>query len=106
MNTRLVNSIILLVLVLVFSTTIFAQSDHGLNGVWARRGNLRTLSDPAPPMTPEGQAKYNANKPSYDLPSHPRAIPPALGNDPTGRCDPLGLLRTLFAIQPVEFFVT
>ena len=80
-----------------------AKSD--LNGIWNRTGGLRTLSDPPPPMTAEGQAKFNANKPSYNRPSSPRAIPPALGNDPAGRCDPLGLVRSLFAFRPVEFVV-
>ena len=36
-------------------------------------------------------AKSDANKPSYG----PRAIPPALGNDPMGNCDPLGIPRLL-----------
>ena len=42
-------------------------------------------------MTPLGEARFNANKPSYG----PRAIPPALGNDPMGTCDPLGIPRLL-----------
>jgi len=29
-------------------------------------------------MTPEGQKRFNANKPGYG----PRQVPPALGNDP------------------------
>jgi hypothetical protein len=59
-------------------------------------------------MTPAGKAKFDANKPSYNLPSNPRAIPPALGNDPAGRCDPLGLVRSLFAIGRglIEFVET
>src|SRR5206468_1151867 len=36
-------------------------------------------------------AKSDANKPSYG----PRAIPPALGNDPMRNCDPLGIPRLL-----------
>jgi hypothetical protein len=103
MNTPTVNSFIVLALTLVFSAGSFAQSD--LNGVWNRTGGLRTLSDPPPPMTPEGKAKFEANKPSYNRPSSPRAIPPALGNDPAGRCDPLGLVRSIFAFRPIEFVV-
>jgi hypothetical protein len=103
MKTRIVNSLLVLVLILVFSAVIFAQSD--LNGVWNRTGGLRTLSDPPPAMTPAGKAKFEANKPSYNRPSSPRAIPPALGNDPAGRCDPLGLVRSIFAFRPVEFVV-
>ncbi len=58
-------------------------------------------------MTPEGQKRFEANKPSrgYDLggkdaAAHPevhvgmrRAIPPALGNDPQAACNPLGAPR-------------
>ena len=103
MNTRTVNSFIVLALILVFATGAFAQSD--LNGVWNRQGGLRTLSDLPPAMTPQGKAKFEANKPSYNRPSSPRAIPPALGNDPAGRCDPLGLVRSIFAFRPIEFVV-
>jgi hypothetical protein len=60
-----------------------------------------------PPRTPAGEKKFQLNKPSrgYELNSkeanaHPeidigmrRAILPALGNDPEGRCEPLGLAR-------------
>jgi hypothetical protein len=103
MKTRIMNSLLVSVLILVFSVVGFAQSD--LNGVWNRTGGLRTLSDPPPAMTPAGKAKFEANKPSYNRPSSPRAIPPALGNDPAGRCDPLGLVRSIFAFRPVEFVV-
>jgi len=96
--------------IFVLSSAVYAQSGQqaaqvkrDLDGVWNRGGGLRTLSDPPPPMTPAGQTKFNANKPSYNRPSSPRAIPPAQGNDPTGRCDPLGLVRSIFAFRPVEF---
>jgi hypothetical protein len=49
--------------------------------------------------TPFGEQLFNANKPSYG----PRAIAPALGNDPVGTCDPLGLPRILFYRTPMEF---
>ena len=71
---------------------------HDLNGIWNFSG-LRTLSNDPPPMTPEGKRKFDANKPSYG----PRAIPPALGNDPAGNCDPLGLVRLLLFPRPFEF---
>ena len=110
MHTRFVSSIVALVAIFVFSSLVFAGQQSAarsdLNGVWNRGGGLRTLSDPPPPFTAGGQAKFNANKPSYNLPSRPRAIPPAQGNDPAGRCDPLGLVRSLFAFRPVEFVVT
>ncbi len=71
---------------------------HDLNGIW-NFGGLRTLSNDPPPMTPEAKKKFDANKPSYG----PRAIPPALGNDPAGNCDPLGLVRLLLFPRPFEF---
>ena len=58
---------------------------HDLSGIWARRGGALSLSNDPPPFTPEGKERFDANKPSYG----PRAIPPALGNDPMGNCDPL-----------------
>ena len=64
---------------------------HDLSGIWVRRGGVLSLSNDAPPFTPEGKKRFDANKPSYG----PRAIPPALGNDPMGNCDPLGIPRLL-----------
>ena len=64
---------------------------HDLSGVWAKGFRTLALSDTPPSFTPLGQKLFDANKPSYG----PRAIPPALGNDPTGNCDPLGLVRNL-----------
>src|SRR5437588_12627407 len=106
MRKRLVILLFVLAAVLMVCSVAGAQAGatkRDLDGVWNRGGGLRTLSDPPPPMTPAGQAKFNANKPSYNRPSTPRAIPPAQGNDPTGRCDPLGLVRSNFAFRPVEF---
>jgi hypothetical protein len=74
---------------------------HDLSGVWRRRGGNLTMSNDVPPMTPEGQAKFNATKPGYG----PRSVPPAVGNDPMGTCDPLGLTRLIFfevAGRPME----
>ena len=62
-----------------------------------------------PPRTPEGEKRLLANKPGrgYELNSkeakdHPevdigykRAVLPAFGNDPEGRCEPLGLMRNI-----------
>ena len=64
---------------------------HDLSGIWVRRGGVLSLSNDAPPFTSEGKKRFDANKPSYG----PRAIPPALGNDPMGNCDPLGIPRLL-----------
>jgi hypothetical protein len=110
MDTRLGMLLVVWTALSLLSPCVYAQAQPAgksdLNGVWNRQGNLRTLSDPPPPMTPAGEAKYKANKPSYQLASDPRAIPPALGNDPAGKCDPLGLVRSIFAFRPVEFVVT
>jgi hypothetical protein len=56
---------------------VFRARQHAGN----RRGSVHT----------RGKAKYEANKPGYG----PRAVPPALGNDPMGTCDPLGIPRLL-----------
>jgi len=67
-------------------------------------------------MTPGGQKKFDANKPSYgrelgsaDAAAHPeehigrrRGVPPAQGNDPIGDCNPLGWPRLFFFGRPVE----
>src|SRR5712691_7989799 len=64
---------------------------HDLSGIWLRRGGFLSMSNTPPPFTLEGKRRFDANKPSYG----PRAIPPALGNDPMGNCDPLGVPRLL-----------
>jgi hypothetical protein len=66
---------------------------HDLSGVWRWTGrSVLTVSPDTPPFTPLGKQLFDANKPSYGT----RAIPPALGNDPQGKCDPLGIPRLLF----------
>jgi hypothetical protein len=76
---------------------------HDLSGVWRYSGRTLTLSNDVPTMTPWGQAKFNATKPGYG----PRMVPPALGNDPQGKCDPLGIPRLIFFnTTPVEFVQT
>jgi hypothetical protein len=97
---------------------------HDLSGLWSRNTQQFKLSPcpecrehgpvpgygyhgKVPPMTPEGQKRFEANKPSrgFDLGGkeaveHPevhigmrRAVPPALGNDPQAQCNPLGAPR-------------
>jgi hypothetical protein len=74
-----------------------------LTGVWMRvRGatNMTRAADDL--LTPQGRKLFEANKPSFG----PRAVPPVRGNDPLGRCDPLGLTRNLFteiAARGLEF---
>ena len=85
------------------SATVAPTFDpRDLSGFWLGRNRALALSDQPPPRTPWGEAKFNSYKPSYG----PRAIPPALGNDPVGNCDPLGIPRLLvFENNPwdVEF---
>ena len=65
---------------------------HDLSGIWYGGKNPRVFSRTPPPFTPEGKKRFDANKPSFG----PRAVIPALGNDPIGRCDPLGFPRNLW----------
>lgn len=96
---------------------------HDFSGLWAR--SPEPFHQPAcpecrdngpisygffgdvPPRTPEGEKKFQLNKPSKGFePGSPaalahanvdvgyrRATKPALGNDPEERCEPLGLMR-------------
>ncbi len=74
-----------------------------LSGIWQLQGGVNlTVSAEVPPRTPWGEAKFNLYKPSYGN----RAVPPALGNDPIGKCDPMGLPRILFYVTPIEFIET
>jgi hypothetical protein len=68
-----------------------------LTGVWGIHGAGVGLSNPAPAMTPWGQARYNAAKPGMG----PRAVP--LGNDPMMICDPIGQPRWLGYNYGMEF---
>ena len=65
---------------------------HDLSGVWYGRMNSILMGNPEPPMTPAGKAVFDTYKPS----AGPRGVPPAFGNDPMGRCDPLGYPRTMY----------
>ena len=71
---------------------------RNLSGVWqfASGGGGQGPGDNFPPLTPWGQAKYDANKPGYG----PKAAPG--GNDPILKCDPTGFPRILFQIWPFE----
>jgi hypothetical protein len=64
---------------------------HDLTGVWTRTMGGASMGNNVM-MTPDGQKRFLANLPSFG----PRAVAPALGNDPLGHCDPLGLTRNLF----------
>lgn len=96
------------------------------NGLWARNPQAYALppcpecSDPGPwpsygyhgtppPRTPEGERRFNLNRPSRGIEKDSeqarkrtdldigmrRAVLPAFGNDPEMRCEPLGLPRLI-----------
>src|SRR5688500_7000717 len=67
----------------------FLPGDPGLSPVGSLTGVGRGPGD-MPPLTPWGQAKYDANKPGYV----PRMSPD--NNDPALQCDPPGIPRLLF----------
>lgn len=109
-----------------------------LNGIWTR-GNPgggfsgaescvrpRTQDGPCgdrgfsldwPSFTPEGQAAFENNRPSYGrrlgsqgAAAHPeehigrrRAVEGALGNDPIGTCNPMGVTRAVLFPQEWQF---
>src|SRR3954468_6349560 len=62
---------------------------HDFSGIWILRTPYAGISNKVPPLTEWGKAKYDLNKPSYG----PKAVPPALGNDVIGNCDPTGFPR-------------
>lgn len=108
---------------------------HDLSGAWGRfgpraeRGNLQGRPFPeggdagfnndVPPMTPEGEKVLESHKTGYGRPlgspqaaqrteehiGRRRAVPPAIGNDPTGDCTPAGLTRNILStyFSPFEF---
>jgi hypothetical protein len=87
-----------------------------LSGIWTISGH-RSISANVPPMTPEGEARLNANKPTRgrflgeplngEHPGFVRAVRvPADGNDPAHKCNPNGFPRLLLDPEPVEFVQT
>jgi hypothetical protein len=62
-----------------------------LSGIWRIGANTNGLDNPPPTFTPAGKTAYDANKPSFG----PRAVAPALGNDPLGGANPPGIPRAL-----------
>jgi hypothetical protein len=70
-----------------------AYDPHDLTGVWWGRGNNSLMGNPVPSFTAEGQKMFALNRPT----GGPNALVPALGNDPMGRCDPLGYPRTMYS---------
>jgi hypothetical protein len=76
-------------------TSETSPSHESLTGVWI--GPDKTL-EPAAPMTPTGQAFFDAAKPLYG----PRSVPVADSNDPVNTCDPQGFPRILFLRTPLS----
>ena len=133
MRNRLMILAVTLAVVFAVSSPAFAQTGaqaprartapspphdpRDLSGVWSRTGGDRGFNNEVPPMTPEGQQKFNAQKPSYgraqgseaatkNTQEHigrRRAVPPAQGNDLVGDCNPQGVPRILFFPRPFEF---
>jgi hypothetical protein len=92
--------------VVVLATTAIAAQGRGrgggpapgpphdprdLSGIWM--GGSATFPDSVLKFTPAGKQAFDANKPSFG----PRAIPPALGNDPLGGANPPGVPRGLIS---------
>ena len=110
MHNRFMSLVVGLLTTLLFSSVALAQSydPRDLSGIWERRGpgaGSREIygRDGSPPlMTEWGQEQFNATRPGYG----PRAAPPATGNDPVGRCNPMGVPRMLLFPRPIEWIFT
>jgi len=93
--------------------TTEAFDPHDLTGIWVRgkapRGNS-PLSGDRPPMTPWGQAKFNAVKGSFTYSRAPGIAPPVAPekqwNDPMLQCEPAGYPRVMLQIfAPLMRFI-
>jgi len=119
MRNRSLISLLAPVLVFGVSSLAMAQAQFNprdLSGIWTIDGH-RSISANVPPMTPEGEARLNANKPTRGrFLGEPlngqhrgfvRAVRvPSLGNDPAHQCNPNGFPRLLLDPEPVEFLQT
>jgi len=137
MSNRLTSLLAGVAVMVAASTTAWgaapsqAYNPRDLNGIWSRNatgfgggGTCKECGDRGfsmtwPEFTPEGQAAFDKNIPSYgralgseDAAAHPeehigrrRSQPPALGNDLYGTCHPMGVSRGLLYPDPVEFHV-
>src|ERR1051325_7568162 len=128
-----------IVLLLVFASPALAQhagfDPRDFSGFWYRAGYQERkeglqivggcpdcgdsgINKEVPPMTPEGQKRYQANKPAYGRPAgsapqpgepegRRRAVLSAISNDPSMLCEPLGVTRMLMDtyFSPIEFIV-
>lgn len=120
MRIRFLKSIIAMSTVLVLAPVLLAQTGQqdgagrakavrpapkrDITGIWTRQAgdpslsSIHSLSGVArgpgfvdmPPLTPWGQAKFDANKPGYGIRQQP------MGNDPILRCMPAGIPRLIW----------
>lgn len=119
MRNRSLISLLAPLLVFGVSSVAMAQAQFNprdLSGIWTIDGH-RSISANVPPMTPEGEARLNANKPTRGrFLGEPlngqhrgfvRAVRvPSQGNDPAHQCNPNGFPRLLLDPEPVEFLQT
>jgi hypothetical protein len=101
LSTMHVTAMVGLAAMLCVSAAASAQTAN-LSGVWLgagqQGGKFTQWLNADPPFTPDGLARFNANKPGKG----PRQAPPAFGNDPLGDANPPGLLRTLVYFRPID----
>ena len=82
--------------------TAAAAPRRDISGVWLGPGPAPEL-EPTAPMTPKGQALFDAARTMYG----DRAVPVAESNDPLVTCDPLGFPRSvLHELRGMEFIHT
>ena len=111
MQHRIVKSLSVVPIILLLSVLAFGHQGgrgrnapapgpphdpHDLSGIWLGRA-AGALNNPPPSFTPAGKAAFDANKPSFG----PRAVPPAVGNDPLGGANPPGIPRALIRTSPL-----
>jgi len=125
------NTVVVVVAVLAFSSVTFAQTvqpsrapkartakakafnPHDLTGIWVRAeppdGNF-PLSVDRPPMTAWGQAKFNTVKGSFSFKKAPGIARPIFPekewNDPLFQCEPAGYPRVMLQLYaPLMKFI-
>ena len=108
MRSRFLSLVVVLVTTMLFSSVALAQDydPRDFTGFWDRAGGpnggsreIYGRGGSPPPMTAWGQEQYDAKRPGYGS----RAVPPATGNDPVGRCNPQGVPRILLYPRPSEW---
>ena len=94
-----------------------AFNPRELSGIWQMSKGHRSISANVPPMTPAGEARLKANKPTRGRllgeplngqhPGFVRAVPlPSEGNAPAHQCNPNGFPRLVLDPERVEFVQT